>query len=249
MITDFSTYTNAGLRNITYNGLNSLTDLGILITNDTEVVELEVKSNSESLPHMQGNIDSSRADGTLYYEARPLIYEFKVFGESRANLKQKETAVLAWLNSQGSFTIQDSDYPNYEFRNCCLKAVKAKESEDGLDYMYIKVGFEADPIMHKIGTVNERIFKYAKTGGSTLTITNNASYSIDGGTAKSFSVQSPYTYRFVAYTENTPTVTLNGSALALDTPFIMPASATIAITHSGYGYYELWHDTREEVSP
>jgi hypothetical protein len=66
-----------------------------------------------------------------------------------------------------------------------------------------------------------------------------------GHRAAVHSAEAPYTYRLKAYTEGTPTVKLNGTVLDLSQPFTMPDRALITIQNTGYGYYELWHDTTE----
>ena len=60
----------------------------------------------------------------------------------------------------------------------------------------------------------------------------------------SYSVTNPL-YRLNALTEGTPTFKINGSGQSIVQPFTLPATALMAITNSGYGYYELWHDTTE----
>lgn len=60
----------------------------------------------------------------------------------------------------------------------------------------------------------------------------------------SYSVTNPL-YRLNALTEGTPTFKINGSGQSITQPFTLPATALMAITNSGYGYYELWHDTTE----
>lgn len=52
-------------------------------------------------------------------------------------------------------------------------------------------------------------------------------------------------YRLNTLTEGTPTLKVNGETKALNNTFTLPATALMAITNSGYGYYELWHDTTE----
>lgn len=60
----------------------------------------------------------------------------------------------------------------------------------------------------------------------------------------SYSVTNPL-YRLNALTEGTPTLKINGSGQSIVQPFTLPATALLAITTSGYGYYELWHDDTE----
>lgn len=60
----------------------------------------------------------------------------------------------------------------------------------------------------------------------------------------SYSVTNPL-YRLNALTEGNPTFKINGSLQSIAQPFTLPATALLAITTSGYGYYELWHDDTE----
>ena len=64
------------------------------------------------------------------------------------------------------------------------------------------------------------------------------------GSGTSYSVANP-NYRLNALTEGTPTFKINGSSQSIAQPFTLPATALLAITTSGYGYYELWHDDTE----
>lgn len=253
---DFKEYTNIGLRNISYNGVNSLSDLGIVITTEgTNVGELEVKSDTESLPRMQGNIDFSRTDGTLYYEARRLVYRFKLVADSIEDLKAMEKDVYEWLNSSGNYTIQDSNYDGYEFRKCELKGMTTEQGETLMhgEYSYITAVFECYPLLFKIGSVNEYILRFALRGNFVLVDFNNSSLTVmqNGSTVIgpiSYTAAEPYTYRLVCITENTPTITLNGAEILPDELFEMPnGNAPIYVSHTGYGWYELWHDTREVI--
>lgn len=65
-----------------------------------------------------------------------------------------------------------------------------------------------------------------------------------GAASATYSIANPL-YRLNTLTEGTPTLKVNGEAKALNNPFTLPATALMAITNSGYGYYELWHDTTE----
>lgn len=66
-----------------------------------------------------------------------------------------------------------------------------------------------------------------------------------GHSAAVYSAEAPYTYRLKAYTEGTPSVRLNGTLINISQPFTMPDRALITVQNTGYGYYELWHDTTE----
>lgn len=263
MITDFSTYTNAGLQNITYHGKNSLTDYGIVLAEGTSTSNLTIKSTVENMPHCDGQIDMSDLGGKQYYEYRTLVYRFKIFAESREALKAKEKDIKAWLNSSGNKRITDSDYTEtvtennvttttqWSFQNCYLKSIEIEEGQKTeCEYEYLTATFECDPWL-TAGGVNERILKFAVSGTITLNITNNNSYTITAGgstsAAVSYTAAEPYKYRLVCYAENPETITLNGSAITAGEVFTMPSSAEIVIAANGYKYVELWHDTRTGV--
>lgn len=65
-----------------------------------------------------------------------------------------------------------------------------------------------------------------------------------GAASATYSIANPL-YRLDTLTEGTPTLKVNGETKALNNTFTLPATALMAITNSGYGYYELWHDTTE----
>jgi len=335
MITDFKEYTGCGLRNITYNGINSLTDLGILIADGSKVGNLTPRSNSTDIPLRQGSIDGSRVNGELFYEPRELVYRFKIFADSRNELKEKEAAVVAWLNSNGTYRITDSDYDGeWEFVNCVLKNITSEQGEvKAAEYLYLTAEFTCDPYMQSAGGTRSRVYKFTAQGdtafhvidnayifqpewsatptasgnivqisipesggmgtqyfalsgipegaevtaatvtkdgesGGTISMIGNDSGSLylaekgavialayseevsptdctGGHSAAVYSEEAPFTYRLKAYTEGTPSARLNGTALDLSQPFTMPDRALITIQNTGYGYYELWHDTTE----
>lgn len=269
MITDFSTYTNSGLQNITYHGKNSLTDYGILLAENTSTSNLGVKSSTESLPKCNGNIDFSDIDGRNF-GARTLIYEFKIFAETREDLKLKESDVKAWLNSEGDNQIIDSDYLETEettsngittttttqwiFQDCHLKSLSVKagdEKGNGCIYEYLTAVFEAYPYLIKQGTVNERVLKFTDNIGTnesaTIAINNNA-YTLttsSGSTVTGTLPTGERKYRITAYSEQIPTIMLGQTEVEPEEVFILPASGTIVISGAGFGYFEMWKDTRE----
>jgi hypothetical protein len=242
---DFRLYANTGLHTITYNGLNSLNDLDVLIAAGTNTDNLAAVSVQESIPYRQGVIDSSRRNGETFYEARELTYQFKAIADTDNALQGKIAEVMNWLNSSGDFRIYDNRYDGDYFDECALKSVTREDGEKiSVAYCYITAVFSAYPFLVKSGS-RTRIAKAAGTGNKTFTVTNNSSISIDGGAAKAYSVEEPYTYRMTVYAEGAHTITLNGTEIQPEEPFTMPASAMIEISGEGYGYYELWHDTRE----
>lgn len=67
-----------------------------------------------------------------------------------------------------------------------------------------------------------------------------------GAASATYTIANPH-YRLDTLTEGTPTVRINGGDPPVDITrtFTLPATALLQIYNSGYGYYELWHDTTE----
>lgn len=197
--------------------------------------------------------DIAGADGTLathangrHYKARQMTIVFNVLA-APATIEARLSALREWL-SEGVGELSDDFNSGKVWQNCEFVSSHTDYIDMFRGCAQVTVKMTADPLMQPASSVNERVVGFSANGNATLTVTNNASYSVNGGTAVSYTVQPPYTYRLVAYSENPAAAALNGAALALDTPFTMPASATIAITHTGFGWYELIHDTRQAVS-
>ena len=68
----FATLT--GLRNITFNGRNSLTDFNLLITKNTKVHDTKPRTPFFKLPYRQGRVRASRASSVLMFDERVLTY-------------------------------------------------------------------------------------------------------------------------------------------------------------------------------
>lgn len=206
----------------------------------------ELKRADEDIAGRDGTV-TSHANGR-HYKARNMTIVFNVQA-TPATIEGVMSSLRAWLTG-GAGAYTDDFNTGWELRNAdCVSA-----HTDYLDMFrgcgQLTVKMTADPYWTKTGEVNERVLKFAANGAATLTVTNNSAYSITANgttTTGSFTAASPYKYRLVAYTETAASVTLNGTALALDTVFTMPASAEFAMSWTGYGYFELWHDTRTEV--
>lgn len=262
MIMDFSRYTNSGLQSITYHNKNSLADYGVVLSAGTKTSELTAKSIVENIPYTDGQHDLSDIGGGINYDYRTLTYRFKIFAENAQKLREKESQIKSWLNSDGDHKICDNDYDvtvgnvttQWLFEKCVLKNIEVEEGEEkssDVVYEYLTATFECTPYMLKQGSVNDRVFKFADTitGNNTATIAvNNSSYTITKSTGTTMTGTLPSgdrKYRIICYSENIPTITLGNTAITPDEVFTLPASGTITISGTGYAYIELWHDTRE----
>lgn len=261
MITDLKTLAGKGLRHITINNKDSLANFGVLITKDSITGSFESKDTSEDIPRRQGAIDDSVLNGVLYYKPRELRYTFKLAAADSVSFEDVRQQIYAWLDGAGKCHIADSNFISYsgnsatqwEFTNCVLKSIEETQAVKSIEVVfgYVTAVFMADPYLIKQGAVNARVAKFTDVIGTnesaTIAVTDN-DCTITKSDSTTQSVTLPNTtrkYRLVVYSANVPTVTMDGAALALDTVFTLPASATITIANAGYAYVELWNDTRE----
>lgn len=263
MVTNLTTLTGRGLRHISIGAKDSLADYGVLITKDTQTDNFSAKSLTDDLPQKNGIIDYSDIGGKLFYEPRELIYKFKLVGRTEQELEERRAALYSWLDGSKKCTISDSKYAitennvttQWSFTNCVLKTFEYESGEKSIEicYGYVSATLLCDPYMAKSGEVNKRALKFANVLGSsdtaTIAVTTNA-YTVtkhDGTTATGSLPTGARKYRLVAYCENDPTITLGQTTITPETVFDLPDSATITITGGGYGYYEMWRDTRTGV--
>ena len=235
------------MRHITYGGKNSLDDFGLRINSERSGAPglAGQRTPTMAIPHRNGDIVQ-----TAGLESAPLDYCFIIRGSGRAACEEKMRAVMLWLSGRCGELI-DSDFPGKKYMGAVMSGAPEVEwVSRNFMAAYYTVHMVAEPIMQELNAVNERVLKFPANGDCTLTITNNSAYTIvTGSTTKtgSFTAAEPYKYRLTACTENPAEITLNDAALLPDSVFTMPTSAEIEITNTGYGYYELWHDTRQGV--
>lgn len=232
------------MRTITFDGKNSFDAFGLRISSERSGAPglAGQRTSTETIPRRAGDIVQPAG-----LESAPLVYCFVISGSGRADCEAKMRTVQMWLTGcKGD--LLDSDFPGLKYTGVCMTEPPEIEwVSRNFRHAYMTVHLTADPIMQEISAVNERVLKFAAAGTVTLTVTNNSSYTITAGGSTSepvsFIVAEPYKYRLVCCAENPETITLNGTEIAADTIFTMPANAEIVIAASGYKYVELWHDT------
>lgn len=238
------------MRHITYGGKNSLDDFGLRINSERSGTPglAGQRTPTISIPRRDGDIMQ-----TAGLESAPLDYCFIVRGSGRAECEAKMRAVTLWLSGRKGDLI-DSDFPGTKFMNAVMgEAPEVEWVSRNFAAAYLTVHLKADPIMREISAVYDRVLKWAANGNSSLIVGTNSGYALtcNGTTIQgSFpvTVNAPYTYRLIAACENYPRMKLDNVTFWPDTIFTMPTElAQIEITATGYGYYELWHDTRQEV--
>lgn len=230
---------------IYFRGHNSGEFSGVTVAS-CDYGDTELKRADEEIAGRDGTL-TTLANGR-HYKARQMTIVFNVKA-TPTTVEGVMSSLRAWLSGGvGEFT--DDFNTGWQLTNVNF----ANAHTDYIDMFrgcgQLTVKATADPYWSKVGEVNERVLKFTANGGAALTVTNNSAYSITANgatTTGSFTAAEPYKYRLVAFTETAAAVTLNGTAQALDTVFTMPASASFTISWTGFGYVELWHDTRTEV--
>lgn len=233
----------SSVRKIVFGGLDTLAS-GIRINSE--------KSKTSGAGIRMASEEIAYRDGSITYpvgmDSSVLTYNLILSGKNRAEVEAKARYICECFKGKvGDLT--DSDFPGKKFLNAVFTGA------DPLEYVnrnfrtaYLAVSFQADPVLYPIGTVNRRIIKFAASGAAALTITDNSAYTLTRGgttTTGTYTAAEPYTYRLTAYAEGAHTITLSGAEIQPEEPFTMPSNAEIAISGNGYGFYELWHDTRE----
>ena len=206
--------------------------------------DTELKRADEDIAGRDGTL-TSLANGR-HYKARQMTIVFNVKA-APTTVEGVMSSLRAWLSGGvGAFT--DDFNTGWQLTNVNFVNAHTEYVDMFRGCGQLTVKMTADPYWSKVGEVNERVLKFAATGTVTLTVTNNAAYSLtaDGVTTTgSISVTSPYKYRLVCFAENPENIALNGAAITAGTVFTMPSNAEIVISAAGYKYVELWHDTRE----
>lgn len=208
--------------------------------------DTELKRADEDIAGRDGTV-TSLANGR-HYKARQMTIVFNVKA-TPTTVEGVMSSLREWL-SGGVGTFTDDFNSGWQLTNVCFVSAHTDYIDMHRGCGQLTVKMTADPYWSRAGEVNERVLKFTANGTATLTVTNNAAYSLTAGgvtTTGSISVTSPYKYRIVIYAENPETITLNGSAITAGAVFTMPASAEIIISATGYKYVELWHDTRTGV--
>lgn len=230
---------------IYFRGHNSGEFSGVTVAS-CDYGDTELKRADEEIAGRDGSL-TALANGR-HYKARQMTIVFNVKA-TPTTVEGTMSSLRAWL-SGGAGAMTDDFNTGWQLTNVCFVSAHTDYIDMFRGCGQLTVKATADPYWSKVGEVNERVLKFAANGTATLTVTNNAAYSLTANgvtTTGSITVSSPYKYRLVCYAENPETIALNGTAITAGTVFTMPASAEIIISAAGYKYVELWHDTRTGV--
>lgn len=153
-------------RYIEFNGLNSLTDLGLVINGLAPLSQLKPKIVTKEIPLNDGVIDVSRVDGELHYEPREITYDFlfvnlksEHYGQTIATesyINNEINNIYNWLLSKSSIDLYDSTYGDYKFTNASCTAIEPKRSiMDDHFVTVLSVTFTMDPWL--VSRTGERV--------------------------------------------------------------------------------------------
>lgn len=90
----------------------------------------EKKTSTKTVPYMSGFWDFSKVYGALAYESREVTYTIELLGESRQDLQDQKSALMAWLLEIHDEPIYDDDIPGFHFVGSC-SGVDWDEGEEG----------------------------------------------------------------------------------------------------------------------
>lgn len=241
------------IRKITFGGFDSL-GAGLRINSERSSTSGgEQRVSSDTIAYRDGDIRYPTGQ-----ETARLTYCFVLREGSRAANEAKAKAVINALKGRRG-DLADSDIPGKVYKNAIY------ESAEPLEYVsrsfataYMTVVFTADPEPEPAGAVNECVLRFAVRGNANIAF---VSYQVEGETvyrmvvtaggatlvSEVVELSEPFVFRLEAISENEATAQISGQDIPIGTPFDMLPSTVISIQHSGYGWYELWHDTREVI--
>lgn len=216
--------------------------------------DLESKRSDEDIAGRDGVVASHA--GGRHFKARQITIVLNVIA-TPTTLKSVITSIETWF-SEAPGTLWDE----YEETTRGWVFTNAEFVSSHVDYLdmfrgaaNLTIKMTADPRMERPGRVNECVMRFSVRGSFKIAASDNEQWQVWGNTdGQQFSMviktcASPYTYRLKCYTENTPALTVRGETVQPGELFTLPRGLmdyyAIEIEHTGYGWYELWHDTRE----
>ena len=211
--------------------------------------DTELRRADEDIAGRDGAV-TSHANGR-HYKARNITIVFNVKA-TPTTVESTLAALKSWL-SGGVGTLTDDYNTGWQLTNADFVSSHTDYLDMFRGFGQLTVKLTADPYWSKVGEVNERVLKFADVLGSSDTATiavTTSGYTItkhDGTTSTGSLPTGARKYRLAAYSENDPTITLGQTTITPETVFDLPDSGTITIAGGGYGYFELWRDTRTGV--
>lgn len=235
-------------RKIVFCGFDSLSEGLRICSEKSKTSGAEIRTATDVLAYRDGAITTYTSRGPA-----KLTYCFIIHEEDRASVEAKARYIINQLTGKKGDLI-DSDCPGKKYTNAIFMGAESLEYPERIfEAAYLTLSFEADPVLKDANEINDRVLKFADVLGSSDTATiavTISGYTVtkhDGTTATGTLPSGLQKYRLVAFCENDPTITMGATTITPNTAFVLPDDSTITIRGGGYGYYELWHDTRMGV--
>ena len=161
-------------RSITFGGVNSLTDLGILIDSElTNTADPEPRYVHDTAAYHDGVYNGSMAGGRIFYEPVTLTYVFVLHGSGRQSVQALRKQIInAWSNRIADLT--DSDMSGLKYTNAMMTGEPRLEyfSRAFLNARLI-VTFTADPYMQSVTGSRQRLTKWTASGNTARAVIDN----------------------------------------------------------------------------
>lgn len=161
-------------RHITFNGADSLTDLGVCIDSEMTITpDPEQRYTYETVPYHDGAYNSSDVNGRTYYEPLVLTYVFVLHGTDRQAVQALRKQIInTWSGAVGDLT--DSDMPGWKYTNAMIVG------EPTLDYFSrafanarLTVKFTADPYQQSTTGSRQRLTVWTALGNTARIVIDN----------------------------------------------------------------------------
>lgn len=113
------------MRDIAFNGVHSLFDLGLTIAPypDTRATSPTPRIIRETVPYMSGSYDFSKIGGEIILEDITLTYAFNLHGSSAAELEETRSSICEWLTGAAGTELYDDHFDGWHFTNVTLKTL------------------------------------------------------------------------------------------------------------------------------
>lgn len=151
---DFTQWDPMVYPNITFNGKNSLTDMGVMVTGITQLSTISPKTKYEELQFSDGRISETFVDGDRYFDPREWAVTFQFFikhngtntSNSQANAKLND--IYKWLTEKGDGIYKESGNAGFMLINTECKGFDKPEKKWYADALQVDItaNFISDPL-------------------------------------------------------------------------------------------------------
>ncbi len=140
MMPDFTQLDPTKFRNITYNGQNSLTDLGLVMSDISPISDPSPIHEFKTLAYSDTPIRTSNSGGEVHFNQRTIDYTFTFFVATEAEVTTKLRDIYNWLYRPSSSApeLLDTEYPGRKFTNAWFTSQMKSEKQYVQDGIIVK---------------------------------------------------------------------------------------------------------------